>query len=136
MTKYPLVCVCVCVHVIVRTRFFFCFASFVSASLHLPSLALTYSWPQLETALRESELWQNKREFYRKLKTLRYFSIWQIIILQHCQRHNGPEGWVLLTKLTSLGHVTSSNTNLDQTSESQPCINFKISTKHHHFDKT
>ena len=56
---------------------------------------------------------------------------------KHCQRHNGPEGWVLLTKLTSLGHITSSNTNLDQTSsESRPCINFKISTKHHHFDKT
>ena len=36
-----------------------------------------------------------------------------------------------------LCHITSSNTNLDQTSsESQPCINFKISTKHHHFDKT
>ena len=36
---------------------------------------------------------------------------------KHCQRHNGPEGWVLLnTKVTSLGHITSSNTNLDQTS--------------------
>ena len=56
---------------------------------------------------------------------------------KHCQRHNGPEGWVLLTKVTSLGHITSSNTNLDQTSsESRPCINFKISIKHHHFDKT
>ena len=28
--------------------------------------------------------------------------------IKHCQRHNGPEGWVLLTK------VTSSNTNLGQ----------------------
>ena len=56
---------------------------------------------------------------------------------KHCQRHNGPEGWVLLTKVTPLGHITSSNTNLNQTSsESRPCINFKISTKHHHFDKT
>ena len=36
-----------------------------------------------------------------------------------------------------LCHITSSNTNLGQTSsESQPSINFKISTKHHHFDKT
>ena len=58
-------------------------------------------------------------------------------IRKHCQRHNGPEDWVLLTKVTSLGHITSSNTNLNQTSsESRPCINFKISTKHHHFDKT
>ena len=40
---------------------------------------------------------------------------------KHCQRHNGPEGWVLLTKVTSLGHVTNSYTNLDQTSsESRP----------------
>ena len=56
--------------------------------------------------------------------------------LKHCQRHNGPEGWVLLTKVTSLGHITSSYTNLDQTSsESRPSTNFKISTKHQHFYK-
>ena len=35
------------------------------------------------------------------------------IFMKHCQRHNGPEGWVLLTKVTSLGHITSSQTNLD-----------------------
>ena len=55
---------------------------------------------------------------------------------KHCQRHNGPEGWVLLTKLTAFGHITSSYTNLDQTlqnldqaptSKSQP--NISISTK-------
>ena len=43
---------------------------------------------------------------------------------KHCQRHNGPEGWVLLTR------ETSSYTYLDQI----PI--FKISTKHHHFDQT
>ena len=43
---------------------------------------------------------------------------------KHCQRHNGPEGWVLLTKVTSLGHITSSYTNLDQTSsKSRPSTN-------------
>ena len=36
---------------------------------------------------------------------------------KHCQRHNGPEGWFLLTK------VTSPYTNLDQIPK------FKISTK-------
>ena len=36
------------------------------------------------------------------------------IIMKHCQRHNGPEGWVHLIKVTSWGHITSSNTNLDQ----------------------
>ena len=40
---------------------------------------------------------------------------------KHCQRHNGPEGWVLLTK------VTRSYINLDQISKSQPSIS--ISTK-------
>ena len=28
--------------------------------------------------------------------------------MKHCQRHNGPEGWLLLTKVTSLGHITRS----------------------------
>ena len=34
---------------------------------------------------------------------------------KHCQRHNGPEGWVLLIKVTSLGQITSSYKTLDQT---------------------
>ena len=48
---------------------------------------------------------------------------------KHCQRHNGPEGWV---------HIISSNTNLDQISfsESRPSINFKISTKHQPLHKS
>ena len=51
-------------------------------------------------------------------------------IIKHCQRHNGPEDWVLLTKVTYLGHITSSYTYLDQTSsESWPRTNFKILTK-------
>ena len=55
---------------------------------------------------------------------------------KHCQRHNGPEDWVDLTKVTSWGHITNSNTNLDQSSfsESRPSINLKISTKHQHLD--
>ena len=36
-----------------------------------------------------------------------------------CQRHNGPEGWVHLAKVTSWGHITSSNTNLDHISSSK-----------------
>ena len=47
----------------------------------------------------------------------------RMFIEKHCQRHNGPEGW-LLTKVTSLGHITSSYTNLDQTSsKSRPSTN-------------
>ena len=68
---------------------------------------------------------------------------------KHCQRHNRPEGWVLLIKVTSLGQITSSyktldqtylelhnhmkhqQQNNDQTSASKSClnINFKILTK-------
>ena len=33
---------------------------------------------------------------------------------KHCQRHNGPKGWVHLAKVTSWSHITSSNINLDQ----------------------
>ena len=48
---------------------------------------------------------------------------------------HGPEGSVQLNKV---GQITSSYTNLDQSlcSESRPSTNFKISTKHQHFDKT
>ena len=40
--------------------------------------------------------------------------------IKHCQRHNGPEGWV---------HFTSTNLDQISSSESWPSINFKISTK-------
>ena len=32
---------------------------------------------------------------------------------KHCQRYNGPEGCVQLTKVTCLDHITSSKTDLD-----------------------
>ena len=50
-----------------------------------------------------------------------------MVISKHCQRHNGPEGWVLLTK------ETSSYTNLDQIPKIKifrPNFNIKILTKH------
>ena len=48
------------------------------------------------------------------------------MMMKHCQRHNGPEGWVQLSCLiTCLGHTTSSNTNLYQISS--------ISTNHQHY---
>ena len=57
--------------------------------------------------------------------------------MKHCQRHNGPEGWVLLTKVTSLGHITSSYTNLDQTSsESRPSISILTKLKLKTLDQT
>ena len=46
---------------------------------------------------------------------------------KHCQRHNGPEGWV---------HITRYYTNLDKISisESWLSIKFKISTKHQYLN--
>ena len=46
------------------------------------------------------------------------------VTLKHCQRHNGPEGQVLLTKVTSWDQITSSYTNLDKisSSDSRPSI--------------
>ena len=53
---------------------------------------------------------------------------------KHSQRHNGPEGWVLVTRVTSLGHITSSQTNLYKISSSysRPSSNLKKSTKYQH----
>ena len=55
---------------------------------------------------------------------------------KHCQRHSRPEGWVLVTKVKSLGHITSSQTNLDQisSSRSRPSSNFNPSTKYQQFN--
>ena len=60
-----------------------------------------------------------------------------IYIYKHCQRHNGPEGWVQLTKVTCLSHITSSRKdldqdylqNLDQASTSKIRPNISISSK-------
>ena len=41
------------------------------------------------------------------------------LIEKHCQRHNWPKAWVHLAKVTSWGHITSSNTNLDHISSSE-----------------
>ena len=71
-------------------------------------------------------------------KLVAIFVFWIGTMTKHCQRHDGPKGWVQLTKVTCLGQITSSSTNLNQlsSSESRPSINFKISTKHHCFDLT
>ena len=98
------------------------FLFFIFSPKQNPTISRTICSPLNKWFLIPKPEWGGRRRMYKT---------------KHCQRHNGPEGWVLLTKVTSLGHITSSNTNLDQTSsESRPCINFKISTKHHHFDKT
>ena len=62
--------------------------------------------------------------------------------MKHCQRHNEPEGWVLLTKVTSLGHIRSLYTKLDKISssestlKSQPNISILTKLKLQHLDQT
>ena len=47
------------------------------------------------------------------------FVIQYVSKYKHCQRHNGPEGWVHIAKVTSWSHITSSNTNLNHISSSE-----------------
>ena len=42
-----------------------------------------------------------------------------LIAIKHCQRHNGPEGWVQIDIVTSWGYIRSSNKNLDHISSSE-----------------
>ena len=97
-----------------------------------------------ESALRDSMkdcMWyQGYKEWYIKngnnLQIFRQNMFDDLERKKHCQRHNGPEGWVHLTKATPLYYISSSKTNLGQisSSESRPSINFKISIKHQHLD--
>ena len=52
------------------------------------------------------------RRYFSDLFAIEVIEVCSWISFQkHCQRHNGPEGWVHLAKVTSWGHITSSNTN-------------------------
>ena len=52
---------------------------------------------------RRKDIWGWGRSPPTNRNTHRYLN------LKHCQRHNGPDGWVYLTKVTSWGHITSSS---------------------------
>ena len=56
---------------------------------------------------------------------------------KHCQRHNGPEGWVHITSSnTNLDHLSSSESRHGSTSKSQPNINLSIKLKLQNLDQT
>ena len=56
---------------------------------------------------------------------------------KHCQRHNGPEGWVHITSSnTNLDHLSSSESRHGSTSKSQPNINLPIKLKLQNLDQT
>ena len=54
-----------------------------------------------------------------KKRKKQFLNIIIAIIDKHCQRHNGPEGWVHLAKVTSWGHIRNSNISLDHISSSE-----------------
>ena len=57
-----------------------------------------------------------KMEKYVRIDFGQYLIAYKV---KHCQRHNGPEGWVHLAKVTSWGHIRSSNISLDHISSSE-----------------
>ena len=56
--------------------------------------------------------------------------------LKHCQRHNGPEGWVLIeSSKTNLDQISSQNLDQASTSKSQPNISLSIKLKLQNLDQ-
>ena len=114
-------------------------------SWHHAVLTVALTWESLAMTHRASTISNCLRSHNKTCKRGVYWYVWlsSFELLQkklttntkkrfgggekHCQRHNGPEGWV---------HITSSYTNLDQisSSESRTGINFKISTKREHLN--
>ena len=100
---------------------------------------VSHLWYHMGLDKRRQKLDLNQRVGQKVQSACNFIGLWYwssliplgpCIGMEHCQKHNGPEGWVLLT------NVTSSYTNLDQisSSESRTGLNFKISTKHEHLD--
>ena len=103
-----------------------------SSSACCPSLSPGRSFPNTIIFLHYWYIWIRKIYMVKniaKIANAVQVTNWIELFIKHCQRHNGPEGWV---------HITSSNTNLDQisSSESRSSINFKITTKHQPLHKT
>ena len=70
-----------------------------------------YQWKFHIGSCTHDRGWSTGTWWIRRCNILKLWlesSYFWLNIYKHCQRHNGPEGWVLLTKVTSLGHITSS----------------------------
>ena len=85
-----------------------CWASFTSG---LGSPAYCRPPPQsVHKALFNNTVWTQIQGWLKNIHKYKY----KANTTKHCQRHNGPEGWVHLIEVTSWSHITSSNTNLNQ----------------------
>ena len=98
-----------------------------------------FSWNRCFRQTQQSPLIGEFGNTQTRHRVSRTFNIWWKTIgemervnlkrneeMKHCQRQNGPEGWVLLTKVTSLGHITRSW----RFHKSWSNFIFRISTKH------
>ena len=67
---------------------------------------------------------------------LKNLTCWALDTLKTLPKAQRTRGLSSSFQSNLLGHITSSNTNLVQTSssKSRPSIHFKIHTKHHHLD--
>ena len=63
-------------------------------------------------------------------------SLWYNKVNKHCQKHNGPEGWVLISSpKTNLDQISSQNLDQASTSKSQPNISLSIKLKLQNLDQ-
>ena len=126
-------CACVYEHFCIFALVFFCF--YICVCVFGAFICIPPSWVLMERGCTSPHLSSRPGtssstricaarlgEFTFKNLNYKKFPIDTSKYRKHCQRHNGPEGWVHLAKLTSWIHITSSNTNLDHI--------FRISTKH------
>ena len=97
---------------------------FIDYSLwHLPQMILINSEGSGHFLYNLSQVIRINQEAKSVVIRKIYIFIYEYLKIKHCQRHNGPEGWVHFAKVSSWGHITSSNTNRHQ---------LKISTNHQH----
>ena len=93
------------------TNFLFSFPSFF---VQYHPLKWTDEWRNKLGQIRQFDklqLWTFPHDF---AKTKNY---------KHCQRHNEPEDWVLLTKVIYFSHITRANTKTDQILSSSYWLN-------------
>ena len=82
----------------------------ISDYLNFPPIRMEINfWPQAVLCL----WWVARGEGERGTSRQMYIREETCSIFKHCQRHNGPEGWVLLTKVSCSSDITRWKTNFD-----------------------
>ena len=77
---------------------------------------------------------RNRAPFMLLYQTINIFELRITFNVKHCQMHNGPKAWVVLTQILMKFHLqkqdqaspTKSQEYTDQTSASKSCLNFNL----------